>query len=399
MRTRGAIVTIVPALLAVACLQSGSTEAQENTEARLSAAVNASAPITLQLSQESTEAQMAATRAYWTPERLANARPMLPRVNETAVAAEAASTAIGPPVSFPGKLPTVKIKPQLTNRLYNPALAQIQPEADGIESQAVGTSGARFTSANSGGPFGLFGSFYPHSTTGKLFFTTPTGDAVCSASVLKLRIVVTAGHCVHIGSGGTAGFFTHFMFIPAYRDGFAGLGLFFTPRTVGATDLWMTGGGTVPNAADFGMFDMKDVLLGVPPIATKIGSFTGLLGLRTVGLIPNHTTKLGYPSNLDFGQRMQEVTSQSFRAVAPNNVEYGSNARDGSDGGPWIENFGIQPLVGGVPFAEANRLVGVTSYSSVNPLAMLQGSSIPDGRVGGFLPLLTTMCALRAGNC
>ena len=42
MRTRGAIITIVPALLAVVCLQSGSTEAQENMEARLRAAVNAS---------------------------------------------------------------------------------------------------------------------------------------------------------------------------------------------------------------------------------------------------------------------------------------------------------------------------------------------------------------------
>ena len=190
-------------------------------------------------------------------------------MNETAVADEAAPTAIGPPVTLPGKRPTVKIKPQLTNRLYDPTLAQIQPEAGGVESQAVGTSGARFTSAGAGSdPFGSF-FFYPITTTGKLFFTTPTGDAVCSASVLRLRIVVTAGHCVHSGSGGTAGFYTNFLFIPAYHDGFARLGMVFTPRTVGATDLWIAGGGTVPNEADFGMFDMNDVLLGVPPPQSK----------------------------------------------------------------------------------------------------------------------------------
>ena len=77
MRTRGALVTIVPALLAVVCMQSSNTEAQENTESQLSAAVNAAAPLTFQLSKESTEAQMAETRAYWTPgtlsERSANA--------------------------------------------------------------------------------------------------------------------------------------------------------------------------------------------------------------------------------------------------------------------------------------------------------------------------------------
>ncbi len=386
MKTRGALVTILPALLAVVCLQSGSTEAQETTEARLSAAVNASAPLTL------IEAQAAETRAYWTSERLANARPMLPRVNETAVAAEAASMAIGPPVSLPGKRPTVKIKPQLTNRLYDPALAQIQPEAGGVESQAAGTSGARFTSAAAG----TDGLFYPGMTTGKLFFTTPTGDASCSASTLRLRIVVTAGHCVH--SGTAAGFHTNFMFVPAFNDGFASLGLVFFPRSVDATALWKAGGGLLPNAADFGMFDMNDVLLGTPPTPVKIGSITGFLGLRTLGLLPNHTTKLGYPSNLDFGQRMQKVDSQSFHAVAPNNVEAGSNAGAGSDGGPWIENFGTQPLVGGVPVAQTNRLVGVTSYA-LSPLVMLQGSSIPDSQVGGFTPLLTAMCALRVGNC
>ena len=78
MRTRGALVTMVPALLAVVCMQSSNTEAQENTESQLSAAVNAAAPLTFQLSKETTEAQMAETRAYWTSERLANAQPMLP---------------------------------------------------------------------------------------------------------------------------------------------------------------------------------------------------------------------------------------------------------------------------------------------------------------------------------
>ena len=389
MRTRGALVTMVTALLAVVCMQSSNTEAQENTESRLSAAVNASAPLTFQLSKESTEAQMAETRAYWTSERLANAQPMLPKVNQSAVIPEAARQGGGTPVSLPGKRPTVSLSSDAATRLYDPAQARIQPEAGDIESQAVGSFGAHFTSARVNAP--ALETIYPNRTVGKLFFTGNTGGSfVCSASVLRPRIVVTAGHCVHRGSGGTGGFHRNFLFVPAFRDGAAPLGTF-TPSFVGTTSQWATGGGGVPNAADFGMFEMND------RAGVKIGSTTGFLGFRTLSLIPNHTTKLGYPCNIDACQKMQQVTSQSFRATSPNNVEYGSNARGGSSGGPWVMNYGIQGT-GGLT-TSLNALVSVTSYGFVSTSPQVQGGSIPDSRAGGFIPLLNLVCAHRAGNC
>ena len=389
MRTRGALVTMVPALLAVVCMQSSNTEAQENTESQLSAAVNAAAPLAFQLSKETTEAQAAETRAYWTPERLANAQPMLPKVNQNAVTPEAARQASGTPVSLPGKRPTVSLSPDAATRLYDPAQARIQPEAGDIESQAVGSFGAHFTSARVNAP--ALETIYPNRTVGKLFFTGNTGgNFVCSASVLRLRIVVTAGHCVHRGSGGTGGFHRNFLFVPAFRDGAAPLGTF-TVRVVGTTSQWATGGGGVPNAADFGMFEMND------RAGVKIGSTTGFLGFRTLSLIPNHTTKLGYPCNIDACQKMQQVTSQSKSATSPNNVEYGSNARGGSSGGPWVMNYGIQGT-GGLT-TSLNALVSVTSYGYVSTAPQVQGGSIPDSRAGGFIPLLNLMCAARAGNC
>ena len=388
MRTRGALVTIVPALLAVVCMQSSNTEAQENTESQLSAAVNAAAPLTFQLSNESTEAQLAETRAYWTSERLANAQPMLPKVNQSAVTPEVARQGSGTPVSLPGKRPTVSLSSDAATRLYDPAQARIQPEAGDIESQAVGSFGAHYTSARVNPP--ALETIYPNRTVGKLFFRIGTSNFVCSASVLRLRIVVTAGHCVHRGSGGTGGFHSNFLFVPALRDGGAPLGTF-TPRLVGTTSQWATGGGGVPNAADFGMFEMND------RAGVKIGSITGFLGFRTLSLIPNHTTKLGYPCNLDACQKMQQVTSQSFRATSPNNVEYGSNARGGSSGGPWVMNYGIQGT-GGLT-TSLNALVSVTSYGYVSTVPQVQGGSIPDSRPGGFIPLLNLVCAQRAGNC
>lgn len=58
---------------------------------------------------------------------------------------------------------------------------------------------------------------------GKLFFDTPDGPMVCSATVVKdpahpgrSNLVATAGHCVHGGRDG--GWFRNLMFVPAYND-------------------------------------------------------------------------------------------------------------------------------------------------------------------------------------
>lgn len=389
MKWRGAFVTIMPVLLAGVCMQSSNALAQDSAEARLSAAANAAAPLTFNLSKETTEAQAAEAVAYWTSERLANAQPMLPLANPKAVAPEAAAQGSGTSVSLPGKRPTVTAGAESAARLYDPAQSRIQPEAGGVESQAAGSLGAHYTSARVNQP-GLE-TIFPNRTVGKLFFTGNTGgNFVCSASVLRHRIVLTAGHCVHRGSGGAAGFHRNFLFVPAFRDGAAPLGTF-TPRRVGTTSQWAASGGVVPNAADFGMMEMND--RGI----TRIGSITGFLGFRTLGLIPNHTTKLGYPCNIDACQKMQQVTSQSFRATSPNNVEYGSNARGGSSGGPWVQNYGVQGT-GGLT-SGLNQVVGVTSYGYTSTAPQVQGSSIPDSRAGGFVTLLNTMCAGRAGNC
>ena len=391
MKTRSALVTIMPALLAVACLQSSTTEAQVTTEDRLGAAVNAAAPLTFNLSQRSTEAQAAETLAYWTPERLANAQPMLPLADPRAVAVEATPQGGGTSVSLPGKRPATAVGADAAVRLYDPAQVRTQAEDGGVETQAVGSLGAFYTSARVNQP-GLE-TIYPNRTVGKLFFTGNTGgNFVCSASVIRHRIVLTAGHCVHRGSGGTAGFHRNFLFVPALRDGSAPL-FTWTPRLVGTTSQWATSNGAVPNAADFGMLEMND------RGTTRIGVLTGFLGFRTSSLLRNHTTKLGYPCNIDSCQKMQQVTSQSFRATSPNNVEYGSNARGGSSGGPWVQNFGIQGT-GGVPSsAGLNQVVGVTSYGYVSTSPQVQGSSIPDTRAGGFVALYNTICAARTGNC
>jgi V8-like Glu-specific endopeptidase len=61
------------------------------------------------------------------------------------------------------------------------------------------------------------------ATAGKVFFDSPEGSMVCSATVVqdpahpgKSNLVWTAGHCVHAGKKG--GWYRNIAFVPAYND-------------------------------------------------------------------------------------------------------------------------------------------------------------------------------------
>jgi hypothetical protein len=151
----------------------------------------------------------------------------------------------------------------------------------------------------------------------------------------------------------------------------------------------------VPNAADYAMIEFGDQALGRQNLA--LGDVTGWLGWQTLSLSANHTSKLGYPCNLDSCQKMQDVTSGAFRNTSPNNVEYGSDAGGGSSGGPWVQNFQVLQAGGATgKNTGSNRVVGVTSYIYVPDDPKVQGASIPDSR---WVSIFNTLCGRVAGNC
>jgi V8-like Glu-specific endopeptidase len=211
--------------------------------------------------------------------------------------------------------------------------------------------------------------------------------------VIQRRVVATAGHCVH--SGTAAGFHSNWVFVPAFRDGVAPFKQWFW-RYVITTGTWAGGGGGVPNAADYAMIEFADQSLTTGGPVVKLGNVTGWLGWQTLSLANNHTSKLGYPCNLDSCQKMQNVTSTSFRTTSPNNVEYGSDARGGSSGGPWVQNFATLAVGGGTGSNTGqNRVVGVTSYGYISTDPKVEGASILDSR---WVDIWNTICA-RPGNC
>ncbi|BAC90640.1 trypsin-like serine peptidase [Gloeobacter violaceus] len=336
---------------------------------------------------------------YWTPERLRNAKPMpLPaqsqnsEINRDRDEEETKPSATQTPASGEGKPPSEAIRSEKGQKLFAPDKSSAIDSSTQPVPQDVGNGGAYFTSSQLV-PLSA-DAFYPYSTVGKFFFTKPgVGDFVCSASVLRPRVILTAGHCIHSGNGSVQGYYQNFLFVPSYNNGFAPYGVW-NWAYANTTSSWYFGGGSFPNAADFAMLQAADN----PAFGTlTLGSITGYLGYQTLSLLPNHAISLGYPGTFDSGLLMHQVTSGSYRTNVPNSVEYGSDMTGGSSGGPWIQNFGFSSSgqFGGLN-AGRNRVIGVTSYGYVDPTILLQGSSVPDSQ---FLDLLNNVCLNRPGNC
>ncbi len=345
-------------------------------------------PLSLKNDAVSTNSSANSVEAYWTPQKLKTAKSLdLPTASGSVPKTPVLTTGAtgGASVTGAGKAPTINVAPN-TQPLFSP---QAQTANNTPQPNNYGTQNAQFTSSRLI-PLSADRE-YPYRAVGKLFFSDQSGgNYVCSGAVLRPRIVLTAGHCVHKGSGGSNGFYKNFLFIPAYRDGMAPYGKW-SWRWVITTGEWANGKGNVPNAADFAIIEVQD------QSNKKIADLTGYFGYRTQALLPNHATLLGYPCNLDSCEKMHQVTAESYSSGGSNTVLYGSDMRGGSSGGPWVQNFGA-PATGQTAGKNTgvNQIIGVTSYGYVSTEPLVQGSSILNQ---SFLNILDSACKAKPGNC
>lgn len=336
---------------------------------------------------------------FWTPERVAGAKPLPMEIVDQEPPSMLEETNDAPTLEGPfgveARPPMFTIEPDYLNRLYEPSeepLSHVAESVGDVTGKNVGSARVHFTSSRLV-PLSA-DTVWPYVTVGKLFFTVPgEGQFTCSATVVGPRLLLTAGHCVHSGTG-NPGWYADFMFVPAYRDGAKPLGAW-NWYSVYVTSTWMGGGARFPNAADYAMIVLEDQVIGGS--TKKIGEVTGWLGWLTQRLTPNHVHILGYPLNLDSGEKMHQVTGTVGKKLRQNAAECGSDMRGGSSGGPWVQNFGIfADGQNGGSNSDANRIVGVTSYGSVSTAPLAQGSSILDSRLTS---LYNQACNEKPGNC
>jgi V8-like Glu-specific endopeptidase len=365
-----------------------------------------------------TDQQDAAVQAYWTADRMANAKPVpLPRAD---VDLSSLSTAIGTPpasrISLPGN-PGTASAPADASQLFTPVPREsghpdgsLQLENGDVQPEMYGGEGLRYTSSRLvGNAVASAEKQYPYRMSGQLFFVVPpgikgvpAGNYVCSATVQTVGVIVEAGHCV---TDGNNHFYNSWVFVPAERNGAAPFGKW-TAHQEYVSNTWNFGGGGVPNDQDVSAIVLNKRL------GNRIGNVVGWAGFSIPDLYGGqHVTVTAYPCNLD-KCNIDHRTDAQASGGGGNTVIIGADGTGGSSGGGWFINYGEyaagQPA-SGANDTTGNSIVGVTSYGPINTTLQYSGASILDNRSVQCVPLntcsrepsavLNYACFHNAGAC
>jgi hypothetical protein len=300
----------------------------------------------------------AAVQAYWTPARMAAAKPMAGAVAGSAGAAAAttAAKATGTPGEAGGYVPRgLSTVPGPPNKL-NP----------NVQNSSVLPADGGFPGPND--TFDWYPRYrtYPVSTIGKLFFTEPgVGNFVCSASSTyggNLDMVWTAGHCV--GPQGGQSYYTNWEFCPSYVNGENAAVGCWTWANAQQTGGWYFNGQFSADYAYLYMSNCGDIN------CTDVINVTGGLGFAWNFGRDQIWQDFGYPSGspYDGGAIVDTSAEHRYDVVNPDSCgsscnsdnSIGSAQTPGFSGGPWILGFGSN--TGTDPISHGNDINSDNSY-------------------------------------
>jgi len=244
-------------------------------------------------------------------------------------------------------------------------------------------------------------SLYPYRAAGKLYFKQGTSTYMCSASLIKRGVVVTAAHCVSNGAGT---YYTSFQFIPGFHLGKGAYGTW-TAAAVFVLSSYHNG---LVNCID-GVVCTDDIAVIVltPQKSAYPGAKTGWFGYGYDSWGYNgggetQITQLGYPGGIDSGNQQQRNDSlgQASDSSLKYNTIIGSNMDGGSSGGPWINNIGYPGTLTGETngyFSSNNTVVGVTSWGYISTSYKTQGAA--PFLSSNIVPLVNSACAYAPAAC
>ena len=294
-----------------------------------------------------------------------------------------------------GKLNPIRLLPDQT---LTPSQTNATSLGSGIVTpQEYGTGGQPYTTNRTNASSDTTTRYYPFRAAGQLLFKIGTGQYLCSASLIKKGIVVTAAHCV--AGYGTNAFYSGWQFAPGYDNGIAPYGTS-TVKQAWVLTSYLKG---TDSCAQRGVVCQDDVAVLI--LNTNLGTSTGFFGYGTgsYSYVSNQAliTQLGYPAALDNGLLQERTDSQGYVSTSmSNNTIIGSLMTGGSSGGPWLVNLGMQPTLNGTSLGSApnrNIVVGVTSWGYTNIAVKQQGaSSFTSTNIGA---LVTSACGASPTSC
>jgi V8-like Glu-specific endopeptidase len=170
-------------------------------------------------------------------------------------------------------------------------------------------------------------------TVGKVFFRNPQDgrDYVCSASALNSnsrKLVITAGHCIHGGRGGT--WMQNWVFVPLYNYGSR-------PRGTFAAKYFTTFAGWV-NDSNFDR-DVAFVTMWENERGQRVVDAVGGNGLAWNYPREQYMTIFGYPAAPPYDGGWQQVCTGTTVNGGGYTIALRCGFTGGSSGGPWFREY------------------------------------------------------------
>ena len=172
----------------------------------------------------------------------------------------------------------------------------------------------------------------PASTVGKLYFTTPGGNAECTASVVNSNnhsMIWTAGHCV---TDGAQHWYSNFSFVPDYHDGVRPLGSWVW-KSLSAPTAYFNGANSDYDLAAISLWPQNNV---------KVADRTGYQGYKFNYGYNWYAYEFGYP--YDTHPARSGINGQQLRYCVASTWQAGNQEAihcdqgHGASGGPWLES-------------------------------------------------------------
>ncbi|MFC5634418.1 trypsin-like serine peptidase [Streptomyces bullii] len=239
-------------------------------------------------------------------------------------------------------------------------------------------------------------------TAGKVFFDSPEGTMVCSATVVqdpahpgKSNLVWTAGHCVHAGKKG--GWYRNIAFVPSYNDkGMSSAQLQDAAREEVApygvwwgdwaqtSDQWIEQGGAT--GGDGASYDFAVIHVtpeegsGGKSLEETVGSALPVDFKAPAVPQVKSVTAIGYPAAPPYdGQTLYRCQDRpgrlSLSASDPTMYRIGCSMTAGSSGGGWVATGSD-----GKPALVSNTSIGpVTSGWLAGPRLGAEAKGVYDG--------------------
>lgn len=234
---------------------------------------------------------------------------------------------------------------------------------------------------------------FPYRATGKIFARWGNAWYVCTASLVRKSVLITAAHCIFNYGKTTTGWADEVRWYPANLGKKASgrpYGVYNMHRMYIPTPYY---NGT-DSCTQTGVVCNNDIATIV--LKKRAGKFAGkVLGWYSYGWngysykrangLGNTTavqiTQLGYPAAFDGGYQMMRTDAVGWytNSGGVKGTQIGSAQTGGSSGGPWLTNFGTRPKFNksaSLGFnSKPNVVVGVTSYGSTSKGYNRQGAS------------------------